>query len=358
MFGLFTRKPNKRQAESGYTSRILAEDYNTAAGNEQKLNTIHSALVACANLVERSILASTVTGSPAVNHVIASQIARELMLTGEAVRLITVQDGIVRLLPVFNWTITSKPGATAPDDWTYKVTLAGPGGSVTRNVSNDAVIHVRIHVDPARPWQGRNPLAACPAFSEASRRLERYIEIELRTPVGKIIPVPQAAADYETADGDTVSPLKALKDGLQNLDGKIATPETMNATGDGRAAAPAKDWTPQALQPVFPASTPEILELTRSSVYAACGVPSALWSAGAASTREAFRAFLVSCLKPITNVMVEEFATKLEAQVTFDFGALLSGDVATKARATKGLVDAGVELNQALTMVGLNPTDQ
>lgn len=353
MFGLF--KTRKRQSESGYTSRLLSADLNIASGNELKLNTIHSALVACANLVERSILGSTVSGSPAVNHVTASRIARELMLTGESLRLIDVQNGIVQLLEVSNWVIQSQTGAVSPNDWTYKVTIPAPGGSITRTVSSESVIHVRLHVDPARPWEGRNPLAACPAFSEASRRLERYLEIELRTPVGKIIPVPQAQSDYETADGSIQSPLKDLKNGLQNLDGKIATPETMFNTGDGRGSAPARDWVPQALQPVFPASMPEILEATRSSVYAACGVPSALWSSGAASTREAFRAFLVSCLKPITNIMVDEFARKLESQIVFDFGALLSGDVATKARATKGLVDAGVELEDALTMAGLNP---
>ena len=353
MFGLF--KTKKRPAESGYTSRILAADLNVASGNELKLNTIHSALVACANLVERSILGSNVSGSPAVNHVTASRIARELMLTGESLRLIDVLDGSVQLLEVSNWVIHSLAGGVSPNQWTYKLTIPAPGGSITRTVSSESVIHVRLHVDPARPWEGRNPLAACPAFSEASRRLERYLEIELRTPVGKIIPVPQAQSDYDTADGSVVSPLQDLKNGLQKLDGKIATPETMNNTGDGRGSAPARDWVPQALQPVFPASMPDILEATRSSVYAACGVPSALWSSGAASTREAFRAFLVSCLKPITNIMVEEFALKLEAQIVFDFGALLSGDVAAKARATKGLVDAGVDLDDALTMAGLNP---
>ena len=355
MFGIFTRKPKLRQAESGYTSRILAQDYNTASGNEQALSTIHSALVACSNLVERSILGSAVTGSPAVNHVIASRMARELMLTGEAVRLIDVREGAINLLEVSDWTIHSQAGAVSPSDWSYKLTIPAPGGAISRNVTNDAVIHVRLHVDPARPWQGRNPLAACPAFADASRRLERYLEIELRTPVGKIIPVPQAQADYETADGETASPLKDLKQGLMNLDGKIATPETMNSTGDGRAAAPSKDWIPQSLGPVFAASTPEVLEATRSSVYALCGVPSALWSSGAASTREAFRAFLVSCLKPLTAVMQAELESKLETSITFDFGPLLTGDVATKARATKGLVDAGVKLESALTMAGLNP---
>ena len=351
-------KPKKRQSESGYTSCLLDAMFQSASGNELKLNTIHSALVACANLVERSILGSMVSGSPAVNHVVASRLARELMLTGEAVRLIDVRDGQVSLLEVSDWTISSEAGEVSPNDWTYKVTVPAPGGSITKNVPSDAVIHIRLHVDPSSPWKGRNPLAACPAFADASKRLERYLEIELRTPVGKIIPVPQAQSDYETAEGDVVSPLKKLKDGLQKLDGGIATPETMMNTGDGRGSAPARDWVPQALQPVFPASLPDVLEATRSSVYAACGVPSALWSSGAASTREAFRAFLVSCLKPITSLMADEFARKLEAQITFDFGALLSGDVATKARATKGLVDAGVELENALTMAGLNPTGE
>ena len=356
MFGLF--KNRKRQAESGYTARLLDASYNIASGNELKLNTIHSALVACANLVERSILASTVSGSPAINHVIASRMARELMLAGEALRLIDVRDGMIHLLEVSHWNVHSEPGASSPSEWSYKVNVPAPGGTVTKNVTSEAVIHVRLHVDPARPWEGRNPLAACPAFADASRRLERYLEIELRTPVGKIIPVPAAQSDYETADGSVVSPLKELKEGLQKLDGSIATPETMMNTGDGRGAAPAKDWQPQALQPVFPGSLPQVLESTRSSVYAACGVPNALWSAGAASTREAFRAFLSATLKPISTLMVEEFSRKLEATIVFDFDSLLAGDVTAKARAVKGLVDAGVELQDALKMAGLSTSGE
>ena len=357
MFGLFRKREQskERQAEGGYTRRMLDADYNAASGNETKLATIHSALVACANLVERSILGSTVSGSPAVNSVIASRIARELMLCGEAVRLIDVRDGMVHLLEVSNWVIQSEAGAVSPRDWSYKLTIPGPGGAVTRNVTNDSVVHVRIHVDPAFPWQGRNPLAACPAFSEASRRIERYIEMELRTPVGKIIPVPQAQSDYETADGNVVSPLKDLKAGLQNLNGKIATPETMMNTGDGRGSAPAKDWTPQPLQPVFPQWSPEILESVRLSVFAACGVPISLWSSGAASTREAFRAFLVSCLTPLTAVIKAELDTKLESSITFDLSPLVATDIVSRARAVKGLRDAGMELNDALRIAGLNP---
>ena len=320
-----------------------------------KLNTIHSALVACSNLVERSILGSTVTGSPAVNHAIASRLARELMLTGESLRLIEIRDGQVKLLEVSDWTISSEAGAVSPSDWMYKVTLPAPGGSVTRNIPSDGVIHIRLHVDPAEPWKGRNPLAACPAFADASKRLERFLEIELRTPVGKIIPVPQAQSDYETADGTVESHLKTLKEGLQKLDGKIATPETFQNTGDG-GRSPARDWVPQPLQPVFPASLPDVLEATRSSVYAACGTPTALLNAGAASTREAFRVFLVSCLRPVCELICEEMDRKLETQIVFDFGALIAGDMTAKARATKGLVEAGVALPDALTMAGLSPT--
>ena len=355
MFGLF--KTKKRQAASGYTSRILEANYNIATGTEQ-INTIHSALVACANLVDRSILASTVTGSDVINHVTASRMARELMLTGEALRLIDVRDGVISLLEVSDWTISSGAGEVSPSQWNYKLTIPAPGGSITRNVTSGAVIHIRLHVDPLQPWKGRNPLAACPAFQDASRRLERYLSVELKSPIGKIVPVPQNAADYETADGKVESPLQKLKEGLQNLNGSIATPETMMNSGDGRSGAPARDWVPQALGPVFPASLPNVLESTRESVYAACGVPNALWSAGAASTREAFRVFLSNCLKPLAFLMSEEIGKKLEATIEFDFGSLAASDITAKARATKGLVDAGVELQQALQLAGLNQTEQ
>ena len=350
----FLRK--KRQSESGYTRRVLEANYQIASGNEVKLNTIHSALVACANLIERSILSSKVSGSSSINSVVASRMARELMLTGEAVRMIDIKDGKVKLLEVSDWTITSQAGQVSPSDWNYKLTIPAPGGTTTKNVLEAGVIHIKLHIDPVEPWKGRNPLAACPAFADASKRLERYLEIELRTPVGKIIPIPSAQSDYETADGKTVSPLKELKNGLEKLDGRIATPETMMNTGDGRGSAPLKDWTPQPLQPVFPTSTADIMGLTRDSVYAACGVPSALWSSGATSTREAFRAFIVSCLNPISMIMIEELNRKLETDISFDFSALLSGDVSAKARATKALVEAGVKLDTALTMAGIDAT--
>ena len=354
MFGLF----KKRQAQSGYTSRLLDATYNAAAGNELKLNTIHSALVACANLVERSILASTISGSPVVNHVIASRIARELMLYGESIRLIDVQDGMIYLLEVSDWTISSDAGSVNPNSWNYKVTIPAPGGSTTRNVTSGAVIHVRLHTDPVRPWKGLNPLAACPAFQDAAKRIERYVDIEMRTPVAKIIPVPQAASDYESADGTVESPLQKLKEGLQKLDGGIATPETMMNSGDGRSGAPARDWVPQALGPIFPAGLPNVLESTRSSVYALCGVPGSLFESGAASTREAFRVFLSNCLKPITLLMAEEIGMKLETPIEFDLSSIASSDIVSKARAVKGLTEAGVELQKALQLAGLNQTEQ
>ena len=126
------------------------------------------------------------------------------------------------------------------------------------------------------------------------------------------------------------------------------------STGDGRGSAPARDWVPQALSPIFPQWSPEIMESVRSSVYAACGVPYTLFNSGAASTREAYRVFLTSCLTPLSLVIKAELDTKLESSITFDFSPLLSTDITAKARAVKGLRDAGMELNDALQIAGLN----
>lgn len=357
MFGLF----KKRQAEpqTSYTQRVLAAQL-AQAHVDLTVGGVHSALVTVANLCERSALGATVTAPErfrsAVSPSFIGNVLRDLVLAGDSCHVIDVRNGKVSLRRLSNWTIESPVGASE-DDWRYRATLPAPGGSKTVTTPSSGVVHVRIGSDPETPWLGRSPLFASKAFDVATKRLEAYLAYELSTPVGKLIPVPPSQSAYETADGESVDPLSALKEKLEALRGGIATPETMLNTGDGRSGAPARDWVPQRLGPETPQDFKDILAEVSRAVYAACGVPAGMFvSTSAGSAREGMRAFINATLKPMTAVVVAELTAKLEGTFSVDYDALATGDIAAKARAFKAIMDTtvGVSFESAAKAVGLN----
>lgn len=355
MFGLFKKRQAESQSQS-YTQRVLAAQ---ATGNVRDLTigSVHSALVTVANLVERSALGATIDVperfSKTVTPSYIAHTLRDLVMAGDSLSVIQVNDGAVELRRASNWTITSAVGASE-SAWMYRATLAAPGGSIERTSVSSGVVHVRTGTDSTEPWLGRNPLYASKAFEIATRRLEAYLCYELNTPTAKLIPVPASSSAYETADGNVVDPMAELKESLENLRGGIALPESFANAGEGHSNSYRKEWEPTALRPEPYATFNGLLAEISKSVFAACGVPSSLFQAGAASTRESMRAFVVSTLQPMTAAIVAELALKLETPVGVSYDGIMTSDVAAKARALKALVESGVSLQSAGTAVGLN----
>ena len=92
-------------------------------------------------------------------------------------------------------------------------------------------------------------------------------------------------------------------------------------------------------------------------VALACGVPSALLDKRAEGTaqREALRRFLHVGLEPLGEIVAAELARKLDIPgLRLDFSPLTASDLAGKARAIKGMVEAGIDLSQAVMIAGLD----
>ena len=96
-----------------------------------------------------------------------------------------------------------------------------------------------------------------------------------------------------------------------------------------------------------------------ATILAAYGVPASLVQTGTGNALQAtWRQFIASALRPFGRIVAGELADKLDAPgLKLDFSELEASDVVGRARALKGLVDAGVPLGDALDMVGLKQPD-
>lgn len=174
---------------------------------------------------------------------------------------------------------------------------------------------------------------------------------EAGAPSAQILPVPQ-----DGGGGDDDDPLKMMKSDLANAKGKLVMTETTSGGwSQGTPNAPKGDWEQRRIGPDWP----EVLRKTRldieQSVYAACSVPAVLMDKRAEGTsqREGLRRFAHLGLEPLARIVEAELADKLETAVHLDFAPLMASDLAGKARAIKGMVEAGLALDKALEIAGV-----
>jgi len=102
---------------------------------------------------------------------------------------------------------------------------------------------------------------------------------------------------------------------------------------------------------------PEVTDLRKSvfhSVLSACSVhPALAGETSAGALREGWRIVLHGTLSPVSKIIASECGRKLGVpELRIDFKELYASAVTGKARALKGLVEAGVELQEARNMVG------
>ena len=279
-----------------------------------------------------------------------ADISRRLIRYGESLHLIGVEHGNVLLHPVGSWDIT---GGVDETEWIYHVHLYGPSGSVSSYEPSNAVIHSRYSFEASRPWNGISPLGWCNTSGKLASSLETRLGEEASGPVGYLLPVP-----HDKSPGTEESPgaHDQLRKDINALRGQNALLETTAAGhGDGRAAAPQRDWQPNRIG----AAPPEVLAVLRSdmgrAILAACGVPVGLFEAQGSSqgAREAWRQFIYGSVQPLANLMSEELSKKLETEVSLNFTNMFAADIAARSTSLKKMVESGVDVKEALGLSGL-----
>ena len=331
-------KPEHRASsfESIVTDALVAAATSTDDASGAGLAAVESA----AGLIGRCFAAAEVVGEHRgmVTARVLELIGRGLVTRGEALFVI---DPDLQLVPVGTWDVR---GGYDPRAWWYRADIFGASLHSTRYLQAAGVVHARINPDPVRTWQGRAPWRIAALTSATAANAERSAGKEARIPSARIAPVPATDPEERTKYRTN------LKAG-----GVVSVQAAANPIA-GNGQEPANRWAPAVLRPDPTQAHVELRTRTAQDILSACGVPPALADARADGTtrRESYRQLTLATLEPMGRLVAEELSAKLDTAITLDFGRLHGSDLATRGRALKQLVEAGVSLADALGITGLN----
>ena len=339
------RRPEVRSSSSNYTEQIVARIMASASGSGDggALGAIETAARWWGSGLASATVKPDTVALKSVSPLVLDTIGRSLCRSGEALFVIDVRSGRVRLTPTASWTVL---GSDDPESWAYQVTLNGPSTGRTIKVPAASVLHVRYAPHPDRPWAGRSPMMMAIDTARAAGRLETATSEELNFTQSQLIVPRKSASDYGIAD--TLNP-----ETIQKIVSAFA-----EHTHTGAFVIPA-DVTPQRLGPEPPDSFPLIRDRLENSILSLHGIPPALVAARGTGTalRESFRQVLHSLLRPLGAILAEELQAKLHPEASLSFDALRANDISGTSRAFGSLVKAGLSTEAAAAIVGLDDVE-
>ena len=301
----------------------------------------------CVSLIADPFLQATVEGfsmRPRELH----DIARDLLLTGNGVRLIELgADLAYDLLRPFSYEVAGS--SPRPDHWHYSMQMATPNGDIERRSGARGVIHIRAGAAPATPWTGLAPWQASSLSSEAMAAIEGSIKEEGSIGNGRIWLAPDA-----TTAAQATSMANAI---AKSRGSQVVAESTRAGHGRGAAAAPAKDWVPTATGQDHKPGNVQMRDTVESSIASAYGVPAAYFSqtATAPALREVKRLAFLNRTLVIAQLIADELTDKLEINIAITWTNLADQSVDVHLRARGAAALAGIEgfAGDALAIVGL-----
>ena len=348
--------PFRRGVETratGYTDALTSLLLREASGSGAPTGQAHAtaAVEACASMWSHAFAAARLDPEvPALSPPVLADIARRMILDGEAVYVIDVGPAGLRLLPVGD--VEVKGSSPDPSSWIYRCSLYGPDGSVTRTVPEAGVVHIKNSIDPSRPWRGISGLKRAGLDADLLSAVVTRLGEEAGSPVANVVPSPVDGASDSTA---------TLRADLKAAKGGLILAETMASGYGDKASAPMQDWSVKRIGANPPAVLPALAEATGHRLMEACGVPSALLTASADGTaqREALRRWVHCHVAPLGRIVAAELADKLDLPgLTMGFEALYGSDIVGRASAFQRLVGGGVPVEKAVALAGLVAADE
>ena len=327
---------------SDYTSLRIAEAVQRVSGEPGVRGT--AVFRACLGLIGRSAAAATLEGEFSESlrpHL--SEIARALVDSGESTWEILLGPDGLTLIPC---SISTVSGASDPKAWRYLLTRHGPTETASIEREAAAVLSFRINADSRTPWRGSSVLAAASGTGGLLAALEKQLGLEASVSPTRILTagsVGKQASEVETSikRGGIVSILQA------GATASITDPSGLKAG---------------ILRNESSAPVVALYEQVERAICGALGVPAGLIlsDGDGAAAREQFRFFAASTISPLLGAVQTEWQAKI-GPLTFDLNALRASDetararaVGSRANAVSRLVAAGVPVDRALEISGLN----
>lgn len=344
------QKTEQRDSGGDFSDAVVRLIEAQAAGTAADASST-AAVEAASGALSRAFASAQVEGEAWVQVAVSprylAQVGRDLIRSGDSLHVIEVgAGGAVTLIPCSSWHFE---GGGHPDTWTVRATYYGPSNSTTRYLPYAGVIFMPWGSTPGQPYIGTGPLNWAHTTARLQSETERSLADEVGGPLAQLIAVPQDGGDDSGDD-----PLALLKADIRTARGKALLLETAAAGwGEGRSAAPQRDWQANRLGPMPPATMATIRKDTFEAVLAACGTPPALFTdSDGTSQREAVRRWHLNTVLPLARLLEAELSAKLESEVTLKFDQYPL-DLAGRAQSFQKLVAGGVAVNEALITAGL-----
>ena len=340
LFDRFLGRRETRAADA--TAAIIAALTDRAAG-KSSLPGFTAAEEHAAGLWSRALASARpsplTAATAALTPSVLGAIGRGLIRRGETLHEIVVESGRLYLRQASTWTVTG-----SFPNWVYEADFPEPTRSETRRLESERVVHCMFAVDPSEPWRGISPFSSARYTRSLAGNLERQLGNEAAGPAGNLIPAP------ENAD------VSELQRDINRLTGQVSfAPSFAGGLGSGSATAPAGDYALRRLGLNAPQSTPLLRQQVMAALSMAAGIPASLaGSSDAQGAREGFRQFLHGSVTPVAKMVASEIDTKLDApEFKFDFSDIRTADIVSMARGVGSLATAGVDVDDALEIVGL-----
>ena len=344
------QRGERRDSGGDFTDAVVRLIEAQAAGTAADASST-AAVEAASGALSRAFASAEVVGEPWVQECVSptflAQVGRDLIRSGDSMHVIRVGgDGMVQLIPASSW---HWEGTHDPATWTVRATAYGPSTSTTWNLPASAVVFLRWGGTPGQPYVGTGPLSWAHTTARLQSEAERSLADEVQGPLAQLLAIPSDGGDDSDSD-----PLKLLKADIAGARGKALLVETSAAGwGEGRTAAPQRDWQAARLGPMPPESMATIRKDTFEAVLAACGTPPSLFiDSDGTSQREAVRRWHLNLVLPLARLIEHELTAKLETPIELKFDSYAL-DMVSRATVVAKLAQAGVPMATALDAVGM-----
>ena len=347
----WNRAAPERRDES-YTDEVVAAILARSSATAQDDPGATAAVWIAASMFARALASATVApatlATAALTPPLLALVGRALMLRGECLLVPRIEAGGLALDVASHWTVTGRP---EPATWRYRVTRPGPSITLSTDLPTEAVAHLRINCDAARPWRGQSPLRGPSVSAAMLAHVEQRLSEETTAQVGTLLPHPDSAKPEQ---------IDAIAEQIAALRGRVALTPSMAGGWEEGGPAPKGDWKAERLGANPPQTIPALRMDAHRAILAAGGINSQalLEAAPGNAAREAWRQYATGFVAPIAREIAAQLAATLETPgLAFGLDALggnVGADIASRARAVAALVNAGATLDSAAAAVGFD----
>ena len=230
---------------------------------------------------------------------------------GNYVADVRIKDGLPYLLPCQSFEVAGND--PDPDRWAYELCYQVPSGQVLQHRPATSVIHAMINPSPAQPWRGRPPVVMAGLSGEYAAQLDRGLRDDASTKVMHLVPC-------RTVCQRRGSPMLGTRFKQSRGNVKLVESVAADGWGQGRLAAPPKDWhsvAASAHRYSRPACTPARRSGRRYARH--LELHAGMFLQDGTTAREAQRQAYLNTVIPMSDMLARTLSDAFGETVSFTF---------------------------------------